>query len=114
MRGYGRGLLTGRIATCEEAFAASFLKEIKGYMEVTSWVILDLASRFSGQVSLRASWRVRSAIAACRSAARRRRRLLPLLRKADEVRVKIRYDNGYSVDLPLNEPDLAYWKAQLY
>ena len=40
--------------------------------------------------------------------------LLPLLRKADEVRVKIRYDNGYSVDLPLNEPDLAYWKAQLY
>ena len=64
MRGYGRGLLTGRIATCKEAFAASFLKEIKGYMEVTSWVILDLASRFSGWVSLRASWRVRSAIAA--------------------------------------------------
>ncbi len=42
------------------------------------------------------------------------KQLLPGIRKADEVRVKIRYDNGFTVDLPLNAPDLSYWKAQLY
>ncbi len=40
--------------------------------------------------------------------------LLPLLRKAGEIRVKIRYNDGYNIDLPLNEHDLAYWKTQLY
>ena len=39
--------------------------------------------------------------------------LLPEIRQADEVRVRFSYDNGTVIDLPLNEPDLAYWKAQL-
>ena len=38
---------------------------------------------------------------------------LPAIRKADEVRFRFYYDNGQTIDLPLNEPDLAYWKRQL-
>ncbi|BEU87076.1 hypothetical protein TAMA11512_05400 [Selenomonas sp. TAMA-11512] len=40
--------------------------------------------------------------------------LIPELRKASEVRIAIRYEGGFTVDLPLNSRDLAYWKAQLY
>ena len=39
--------------------------------------------------------------------------LLPEIRQAAEVRVRFSYDNGTVIDLPLNEPDLAYWKDQL-
>ena len=38
---------------------------------------------------------------------------LPAIRKADEVRFRFYYSNGQTIDLPLNEPDLAYWKNQL-
>ena len=32
---------------------------------------------------------------------------------ADEVRLRFYYDNGQTIDLPLNSPDLEYWKKQL-
>lgn len=38
---------------------------------------------------------------------------LPAIRKADEVRLRFYYDNGQTIDLPLNAPDLEYWKKQL-
>lgn len=38
---------------------------------------------------------------------------LPTIRKADEVRFRFYYDNGQVIDLPLNAPDLEYWKKQL-
>ena len=38
---------------------------------------------------------------------------LPAIKKADEVRFRFYYDNGQTIDLPLNEPDLEYWKRQL-
>ena len=34
-------------------------------------------------------------------------------RNADEVRVRYYYEDGQTIDLPLNAPDLEYWKAQL-
>lgn len=38
---------------------------------------------------------------------------LPAIKKADSVRFRFYYDNGQTIDLPLNEPDLAYWKQQV-
>ena len=38
---------------------------------------------------------------------------LPAIKKADSVRFRFYYDNGQTVDLPLNAPDLEYWKRQL-
>ncbi|MBR3458911.1 MAG: hypothetical protein IKH16_12290 [Selenomonadaceae bacterium] len=38
---------------------------------------------------------------------------LPAIRSADEVRFRFYYDNGQVIDLPLNPPDLEYWKKQL-
>ena len=38
---------------------------------------------------------------------------LPAITKADEVRFRFYYDNGQTIDLPLNAPDLQYWKDQL-
>lgn len=38
---------------------------------------------------------------------------LPEIKKADSVRFRFYYDNGQTIDLPLNEPDLAYWKRQV-
>lgn len=38
---------------------------------------------------------------------------LAAIRKADEVRFRFYYDNGQVIDLPLNAPDLEYWKKQL-
>ena len=38
---------------------------------------------------------------------------LPAIQKADSVRFRFYYDNGQTIDLPLNEPDLAYWKRQV-
>ena len=41
------------------------------------------------------------------------RAALPVLRKAVSVRLRFYYDNGQTIDLPLNEPDLAYWQREL-
>ena len=38
---------------------------------------------------------------------------LPTIRKATSIRVRFYYDNGQTIDLPLNEPDLAYWQREL-
>ena len=38
---------------------------------------------------------------------------LPAIKKADSVRFRFYYDNGQTIALPLNEPDLAYWKRQV-
>ena len=38
---------------------------------------------------------------------------LPAIKKADSVRFRFYYDNRQTIDLPLNEPDLAYWKRQV-
>ena len=38
---------------------------------------------------------------------------LPAIRKATSVRLRFYYDNGQTIDLPLNEPDLAYWQREL-
>ena len=38
---------------------------------------------------------------------------LPAIRRADEVRLRFYYDNGQVIDLPLDAPDLEYWKRQL-
>ncbi len=38
---------------------------------------------------------------------------LSAVRKATSVRVRFYYDNGQTIDLPLNEPDLAYWQREL-
>lgn len=35
------------------------------------------------------------------------------IRKAEVVRIRFTYENGDSVELPLNEHDLQYWKDQL-
>ncbi len=39
--------------------------------------------------------------------------LLAKIRSADEVRVRFAYTDGLKIDLPLNAPDLEYWKKQL-
>lgn len=39
---------------------------------------------------------------------------LNAIKKAETVRFRFYYDNGQTIDLPLNEPDLAYWQNQLY
>ena len=36
------------------------------------------------------------------------------IRQAQVVRVRFTYDNGDTVELPLNEHDLEYWKNQLF
>ena len=38
---------------------------------------------------------------------------LAAIKKADTVRFRFYYDNGQTIDLPLNAPDLEYWKRQL-
>ena len=38
---------------------------------------------------------------------------LPAIRKATGIRLRFYYDNGQTVDLPLSEPDLAYWQREL-
>ena len=38
---------------------------------------------------------------------------LPAIKKAATVRFRFYYDNGQTIDLPLNEPDLAYWQRQV-
>ena len=38
---------------------------------------------------------------------------LSSVRKATTIRVRFCYDNGQAIDLPLNEPDLAYWQREL-
>ena len=38
---------------------------------------------------------------------------LSAVRKATSVRLRFYYDNGQTIDLPLNEPDLAYWQRTL-
>lgn len=38
---------------------------------------------------------------------------LAAIKKADSVRFRFYYDNGQTIDLPLNAPDLEYWKRQL-
>lgn len=35
------------------------------------------------------------------------------IRRSQVVRIRFTYENGDSVELPLNEHDLAYWKEQL-
>ena len=41
------------------------------------------------------------------------RACLPAIRKAVSVRLRFYYDNGQTIDLPLNEPDIAYWQREL-
>ena len=41
------------------------------------------------------------------------RAALPAIRKAAGVRLRFYYDNGQTIDLPLSEPDLAYWQREL-
>ncbi len=38
---------------------------------------------------------------------------LPAIKKAETVRFRFYYDNGQTIDLPLNEADLAYWQREL-
>ena len=38
---------------------------------------------------------------------------LAAIKKADSVRFRFYYDNGQTIDLPLNDPDLEYWKRQV-
>ena len=38
---------------------------------------------------------------------------LPAITKAQSVRFRFYYDNGQTIDLPLNAPDLEYWQNQL-
>ena len=38
---------------------------------------------------------------------------LPAIKKAETIRFRFYYDNGQTIDLPLNEPDLEYWKRQV-
>ena len=38
---------------------------------------------------------------------------LPAIKKAETVRFRFYYDNGQTIDLPLNAPDLAYWQHEL-
>ena len=35
------------------------------------------------------------------------------IRQAQVVRIRFTYEDGTSIELPLNEPDLQYWKDQL-
>lgn len=39
--------------------------------------------------------------------------LLTKIRTAREIQVKFGYQNGQFIELPLNAPDLSYWKNQL-
>ena len=41
------------------------------------------------------------------------RAALPAIRSAAGVRLRFYYDNGQTIDLPLSEPDLAYWQRAL-
>jgi len=41
------------------------------------------------------------------------RHSLSAIQKAEEVRLRFYYDNGQTIDLPLNEPDLKFWQEQL-
>ena len=41
------------------------------------------------------------------------RAALPAIRSAAGVRLRFYYDNGQTIDLPLSEPDLAYWQRGL-
>lgn len=38
---------------------------------------------------------------------------LKAIKNADTVRFRFYYEGGQTIDLPLNTPDLEYWKAQL-
>ncbi len=38
---------------------------------------------------------------------------IPAIKKAETIRFRFYYDNGQTIDLPLNEPDTAYWKQQV-
>ena len=38
---------------------------------------------------------------------------LDSIKKAESVRLRFYYDNGQTIDLPLNSPDLAYWQRHL-
>lgn len=38
---------------------------------------------------------------------------LQAIKKAETIRFRFYYDNGQTIDLPLNGPDMEYWKAQL-
>ena len=38
---------------------------------------------------------------------------LKAIRNAETVRFRFYYEGGQTIDLPLNAPDLEYWKAQL-
>ncbi|MBE6074525.1 MAG: hypothetical protein E7202_08350 [Selenomonas ruminantium] len=38
---------------------------------------------------------------------------LPAIRRASEIRFRFYYDNGQTIDLPLNAPDLEYWRRQV-
>ena len=38
---------------------------------------------------------------------------LKAVRDAETVRIRFYYEGGQTIDLPLNAPDLEYWKAQL-
>lgn len=38
---------------------------------------------------------------------------LDAIKKAESIRFRFYYDNGQTIDLPLNEADTAYWKRQL-
>ena len=39
--------------------------------------------------------------------------LLPSIAKASNINVTFNYTDGTSIDLPLSQPDLKYWKDQL-
>jgi len=39
--------------------------------------------------------------------------LLPSIEKASNINVAFHYTDGTSIDLPLSQPDLKYWKDQL-
>ena len=38
---------------------------------------------------------------------------LPAIRKAESIRFRFYYDNGDTVDLPLNPQDTEYWRRQV-
>ncbi len=38
---------------------------------------------------------------------------IPDIRTAERIRVRYSYENGRTIDLPLNDDDLAYWKEQV-
>ena len=38
---------------------------------------------------------------------------VPTRTKTTGIRLRFYYDNGQTIDLPLSEPDLAYWQREL-